>query len=147
MQNTISQFLEKDHLHLDRLWAEFLANINNMKIAAEKYHKFYQHYLLHIKLEDEFLFPRLSELLLFGKNSSITRAASADHRAIIKLHYFMEQAFEKNDQDHLVVSSKNLDAALKRHRVRENELHYPVSDKFIPLAEWKKMVKIVYEKI
>lgn len=142
MQNTISQFLEKDHLYLDQLWADFFSGMSNLKLANDKYQKFYQHHLQHIRLEDEFLFPRLSEILFYEKNSSIVKVAFKDHQAIIKLHQFVQQAFQ--NKDNILLCSKNLNAALQKHRAREAKLHYPVSDKFIPLAEWKKMIKIIY---
>lgn len=146
MNNTISQFLDKDHNYLNKLWQDFFSALNDLEKAEQLFQKFHKHHFLHIQLEDKFLFPRLSEQLQLGENSGIIQLASADHRAIVKLHKFVAEAFVSGDKEKVISSSKNLDAALKKHREREMELHYPVSDRFIALAEWEEMIVKVYGK-
>ncbi len=144
--NFISKFMDTDHSYLDALWLIFLEHSQNLDRSLYFFHRFKKHFLLHIRLEDDFLFPRLSQYLKFGPKSALVALASKDHRTILKLLAFVEEAIAAKNFAKVKIFVRHLAKALSKHRAREMKIHYPVSDYFIPLEEWKQMIKKIYRK-
>ncbi len=140
----ITKFMTSDHAYIDKLWSNFLNESQNPDLSVKLFNKFKTHLSLHIKLEDEFLFPRLSDHLQLGANSGIVQVASQDHKVIFKLLGFVAEALTAGDFEKVKSAGRNFNRALTKHQARELEIQYPVSDSFIQPEEWEQMVKEIY---
>lgn len=137
---TISDFMKKEHDKLDVLWEIFFQE-KNFKQTLPLLNKFKQHLSAHMKLEEEFLFPYVSQLIGFPSESNLTKLVKKDHKAILKLLEFVDHACRGEDQTLLCLHRQNLHRALREHRKREEKIHYPVSDFFVKEKEWKNMLQ------
>jgi len=99
-----------------------------------------------MKLEDDYLFPRLNSYLGIDINSGLTAMAKRDHLIILKLLTFTEEAEKARDIKKAILTGRHLDRALKKHREREQMIQYPVSDVFIERDEWEIMLIKIYGK-
>jgi iron-sulfur cluster repair protein YtfE (RIC family) len=142
--NFISTFVEAEHARLDQLLNDFLAELKDINKASILFQQFNMQLLLHMKLEDDYLFPRLSEYLEMDTDSGLAQRARQDHLVIRRLVSFVEEACQLNELKKIVVSARNLQQSLIRHHAREKELQYPVSDHFIPREEWDLILIRVY---
>ena len=140
----ISDFMEADHAHLDKLWNDFLREKEDPIRATKLFNKFREHLLLHLKLEDTLLFPRLDQYLGMEDSFGPTEQARRDHAAIVRLLSFIEEAGLENDMERINIAGDHLNKALLKHREREREIHYPVSDSFVGDAEWSQMLAKIY---
>ncbi|MFA6027436.1 MAG: hemerythrin domain-containing protein [Patescibacteria group bacterium] len=145
--NLVSKFMQTDHNHLDKLWSLFFDNINDTNNSSKHFQQFKKNLLLHMKLEEDFLFPRLSEYLGFEKKSGLTEQVRRDHGTILKLLSFVEQADLAHDFEKTKMMGENVYSALKKHLAREQKIQYPVSDSFIKPDEWHKMLDEYHKKI
>ena len=142
--NFISTFVEAEHALLDKLLEEFFVGRNNLGNALVAFLEFKRQLLLHMKLEDDYLFPRLIEYFEMDKDSGLAMKARQDHLIIQKLVLFVEKACLVNDEKKVMLAAKNLQRSLNQHHLRERELQYPVSDRFIPREEWNLILIKVY---
>ncbi|MEK7159795.1 MAG: hypothetical protein AAB575_00815 [Patescibacteria group bacterium] len=142
--NFISTFVDAEHARLDQLLVGFFDEIKNIDQAIVLLQRFKTQLLLHMRLEDEYLFPRLSEYLEMDTDSGLAQKAYQDHAVILRLVSFVEEACRMNELKKIVVSAKNLQQSLDRHHKRESELQYPVSDRFIQRKEWDLILIKVY---
>ena len=78
------------------------------------------------------------------KNSAIAEQARNDHEGLLKLLGLMEEAVQKQNKESILYHGKNLARALKTHHAREDEIQYPVSDRFINEEDWKNILTSVY---
>jgi len=143
----ILDFMNKEHDELDELCLLFLEAVEKgepVNQQAKALSDFKENLLLHMKLENEYLFPRLSASLGMEKDSAIAEQARNDHGGLIKLLGLMETAFQENNREGTLYHGKNLARALKTHHAREDEIQYPVSDRFISEEEWQGILKSVY---
>ena len=143
----ITKFMNNDHAYLHDLWVEFSNEKQNPIHLKKLFRKYKRHLLLHIKLEDKFLFPRLNKYLGIDKKSSLTNIIDQDHRKIEKLLALTEKAVLSGDLIKITTTGSHLDCALKKHQEREAEIQYPVSDAFVGQDEWEQMLDKVYGKI
>lgn len=142
--NIVSSFMDADHAYLDKLLAMFLSEQKNPGQARKLFQNLRGHLLVHIELENDFLFPRFDQFIGIELGSGPTAIAIRDHDEIIKLLEIVEEAFLINDTEKILESSKWLHQALKKHRSRENKIHYPVSDHFVKPEEWQEVIKKFY---
>jgi len=140
----VSAFMENDHAYLDRLWAVFLNERKNLARSSGRLARFKHRLKLHVRLEDEFLFPRLTDYCGLDKNTGLTGMARRDHAVILKLLGLVEKAYGDRRFEKVMLAGGNLDRALKKHRNREVAIQYPVSDRFIHRSEWRRMLIKVY---
>ena len=136
--------MNNDHGYLDFLWEDFINEKNSLVRAGEYLEKFEKHLLLHMELEDEYLFKRLNDHIGTVENSGLTSAAIEDHKTIIKLLGLTKEALKDGRKSRIVMTGKNLDQALAKHRERELELQYPVSEAFIEPQEWNEILSNIY---
>ncbi|MFA4834284.1 MAG: hemerythrin domain-containing protein [Patescibacteria group bacterium] len=144
MSGLVSNFMDADHTYLDKLWTKFLGEENNPEKSSNLLKRFKQHLLLHIRLEDNFLFPLLNSHINMGVNPGLLAMAIRDHRNIIKLLVMVEEASLGGDIGKVKITSRHLQHALKKHRRREDEIHYPVCDFFIEPKEWNSALFKIY---
>jgi hemerythrin-like domain-containing protein len=140
----ITEFMNSDHEYLRTLWREFSLAGEDLVKKKQIFEKYKKHLLLHMKLEDEFLFARLGKYLGIDDQSNLTKSMDEDHKKIMKLLEMCEDAFLEGERDKIVLVGANLNFALKKHQKREMEIQYPVSDAFIKKDEWKKMLVEVF---
>jgi len=140
----VSNFMNTDHAYLDKLWQEFLDEQSDPALSGELFERFKKHLLLHLKLEDDFLFPRLGKHLLLEESFSLAAAASHDHKTIIKLMDFVKNAILANDIRKVILAGRHLHRALDKHRLREIEIQYSVCDTFIKPEEWELMLSQIF---
>lgn len=139
----ISEYMGREHEQLDALWLCFLESIEKNETSANAkklFQAFKKALSLHIKLEDEVLFPRLYLSLGLEKDSTIAKQSSKEHAGMLKLLALCEDAFNQKEKTKILNAGNNLGRALKKHHARENKIQYPVSDKFIPSAEWARIL-------
>lgn len=143
----ISDFMDKEHDELDELCLLFLEAVESDHDEQNKKQmlvEFKEHLFSHMKLENECLFPRLSASLGMEKDSAIAEQARKDHDGLVKLLVLMETAFEAQNKEGILYHGKNLARALKTHHAREDEIQYPVSDRFITPEEWQNILASIY---
>ncbi|MDD5032392.1 MAG: hemerythrin domain-containing protein [Patescibacteria group bacterium] len=146
MEGLVSNFMDADHAYLDKLWVGFLGEENNPESSSELLKRFKRHLLLHIELEDNFLFPLLNSHINMGINPGLLAMAKRDHRNIIKLLAMVEEAGLGRDIREIKAASRHLHRALEKHRLREDEIHYPVCDFFVEPEEWNSALSRIYGK-
>ncbi|KKQ78763.1 MAG: hypothetical protein UT02_C0057G0006 [Parcubacteria group bacterium GW2011_GWC2_38_7] len=140
----ISEYMNQEHEELDELLFCFLETIEKEESAQkgeELLSDFKERFFLHMKLEDEYLFPRLSASLGLTKDSSIAELARVDHLKLLKLFDLSQEAFLNQEKSKILLAGNNLARALQAHHAREDEIQYPVSDKFISQEEWDEILK------
>lgn len=142
--NFISNFVDEEHNRLDKLYVEFLAEFHNLEKAMKMFDDFKFQLFQHMRMEDEFLFPRLNQYLEMDENTGLAANAAAEHAVIRKLISFVDDARRENNFKKFKIASLNLHQALEKHRNRERELQYPVSDRFITRDEWELILIKVY---
>jgi len=144
MSGLVSNFMDADHAYLDKLWTKFLNEENNSEGSSNLLKRFKRHLFLHIRLEDDFLFPLLNSHISMGINPGLLAIAHRDHRNIIKLLAMVEEASLGEDIKKIKIASRHLQRALQKHRLREDEIHYPVCDFFIEPKEWSSALFKIY---
>ncbi|OGY88306.1 MAG: hypothetical protein A2458_01505 [Candidatus Kerfeldbacteria bacterium RIFOXYC2_FULL_38_9] len=140
----ISDFMDADHARLDKLWINFLQETQDPDKAFELFKQFQGHILLHMKLEDDFLFQRLNEYLKIEDHTGPTALAQRDHQGLIKLLSLVEKTFLTKEIEKITLTARHLHQALQKHRQREKNLHYSVCDAFISPQEWQIVLKKYY---
>jgi len=135
----ISKFMDKEHAFLDEVWDLFFqAPVESLELK-NLFEHFQKNILVHMEVEDNVLFPKINEHLGIDLDSGLTAYAKKDHLGIKKLLSFLGPAILNGKTDKILEIRKNLDVVLKKHRDREREIHYPVSDLFITEEEWRQI--------
>lgn len=145
----ISEYMNAEHAALDMLWLNFLSVCNNsdqIESAKKLLLEYKEKIVLHMKLEDEYLFPRISLHLGFDGNAPIIARALADHGVLLKLLNLAEEVFINQEKEKLLRTGNNFMQAIIKHHERESEIQYPVSDKFISEDEWAEILGSVYDQ-
>jgi len=143
----ISEFMNKEHAQLDELWLNVLQayeDIEKAVKASELLDEYKKMLLLHMKLEDDYLFPRISLHLGFEDDAPLIARARDDHKILLKLLALTEEAFLEQNIEKTLVAGNNFKQASIKHHERESEIQYPVSDKFISEEEWQEILKSIY---
>lgn len=153
MANFVSKFMSTDHAYLDKLWLDFLMTADSIPLPMSSENKrqvlkllltFKRQLMLHIEIEDKFLFPRLNKNLSVHNNSGLTIIASQEHHKIIKLLHLVEQNIRLNNIAQAVILAGNLGHALTKHHNKERNIQYPLSDSFITESEWYGILYKIY---
>lgn len=140
----VTRFMDADHIYIDQLWVEFLAEKENSIKAAQFFDKFQTHIQKHIHLEDTVLFPRFDVYTGLSDKEGPTVLARRDHEAITKLMAAVKSACEIRNMKEIQRLGEHLQRALFKHRERENKIQYPVLDSFISEDEWSHILERVY---
>lgn len=136
--------MDADHGYLDDLWDAFVKEKDDLSRTEKYLKKFEEHLLLHMKLEDEYLFKRLDDHIGTVENSGLIAVTIEDHKTIIKLLGLVKETLQNGNREKLVMTAKNFDQALAKHKDRELELQYPVSEAFIKPEEWNEILLGIY---
>jgi hypothetical protein len=144
MISTVSEFMNADHAYLDKLWSNFMSAGDGAKEGVKLFFKFNQHIKLHIKLENDFLFPKFNDYLGFTAGMGPTVKLYRDHDSILKLLGEVEKFFQSGQTSKIIDVKNHIQQKLIKHRKRENETEYPVCDNFINPKELEKMVTAVF---
>ena len=141
--------MNKEHAQLDDLWLNFLELCEDLEAftrTSELFDKYKTMLLVHMKLEDEYLFPRVSQHLGFEDDAPLIARARDDHKVLLKLLALTEEAFLKQDIERILLVGNNFKQASIKHHERESEIQYPVSDKFISEDEWLEILVSVCDQ-
>ncbi len=138
--------MDADHGYLDNLLKDFMNEKEDFVRAMECLKKFEKHLLLHMGLEEDYLFKHLDDYLGKIENSGLTSSAIKDHRVIIKLLEFTKKALKAGVKENIIITVNNLNRILAKHRDRELKLQYPVSEVFIKPNEWNKLLLDIYDQ-
>jgi hemerythrin superfamily protein len=142
----IVKFMDIDHSYLSFLWEDFIKEKSDFNQARKYLEKFEKHLLLHMELEDEHLFKRLDNHIGTVENSGLIATTKEDHKIIIKLLGLIKEALQNGNREKLVITAKNFNKALVKHKNKELELQYPVSEAFIEPKEWNEIILSIYGK-
>lgn len=141
----ILEFMNNDHVELDKEWSEFKSEIENEIVASELFLKFFIHLHKHINLENEVLFRRFEEYSGLDENQGLTAGLRNDHKNIQKLLAAVKSAFVINNLERVKYASLHLHRALAAHAEREKAVPYVLLDKFITEPEWEKDLSEYYK--
>lgn len=133
---TISEFMELEHLNLNKQWEDFATEKNKEK-SKELLLKFSNSLLKHIRLEDGALSPTFNRYLGIEKGMSPTATMSSDHKNLIKLLDKVKVADDSDDIGACTYAKTHFGRALINHEKREEKLHYVIFEKLISKGEWE----------
>lgn len=141
----VTRFMNADHKYIDQLWSEFLSEKDDAIRVAELFDKFNTHIQKHISLEDNVLFPRFDAFTGLSNEEGPTCIARRDHTSILKLMKKVQDACERHDIKEVQNTGEHLGRVLAAHRQRENNIQYPVLDRFMEEDEWCAILAQVYQ--
>jgi hemerythrin-like domain-containing protein len=136
----ISDFMDREHAFLDELWDSVLEEKVDLVKLRELFEVFREYIIWHMKIEDEFIFPKINEHLGLDDQTGLPAMARRDHQGIMKLMELLAEANAEQDPERIELESLNLDKILRAHRAREREIHYAVCDTFIEAEEWQEIL-------
>lgn len=141
----ITKFMIDDHKYLDKLWSNFMLEIDNTQKAEGLFLKFYEHINMHMELEDTILFPLFDSYVGLENGVGPSVLMQRDHSTISKLLNEVKDNFSNNDFSKAKLNGMHLHRALEKHRERESKMQYPLFDRFISTEEWKEVIKEIYK--
>jgi hemerythrin-like domain-containing protein len=123
-----SNWLVHDHEHYDIALTECeeIAEEGLWGDAIEVYQRFVEDLKLHMRMEDEVLYPRFEEY--YGDPTGELAYLSAEHDNIARLLHDLTHVIQRKDYEHFLVSLKPLHKALKQHNDNEESLFLSLQD-------------------
>ncbi len=124
----ISEFMTAEHRECDRLFAEAEAAVaaGDWEEAASRFDAFADLTLLHLRREEEILFPE------FEARTGITEGPTAvmrmEHDQMRILLDQMRQALADRDVDAFLGDAETFMILTQQHDMKEEQVLYPMSD-------------------
>lgn len=145
--SSITAFLQEDHKRLDQLWEEQREALGSgdFKRAREFFSAFSSGLRLHIRMEEEGLFP------VFEEKSGLREAGPTwvmrqEHREIEALldqigKVLAQQGDSSPAWQRVREVAGSLEALLKSHNQKEEQVLYPMSDRLLEEGERRALVQ------
>ena len=125
LMKKISDYMINDHLYLEQLWSSFL-NESECDVAKLHFKTFSEHFITHITMEDEVLFPLFNEMLGFQEEIITTQVARHSHDTLLTMLSTISGYLEEHDMRRVVRMAFHFQRALIKHQERENKTQYRV---------------------
>lgn len=107
---------ECEEIAEEGLWAD----------AIQAYERFVDELKLHMRMEDEVLYPRFEQH--YGDPRGELAYLGAEHDNIARLLHDLAHVIQRKDYEHFLASLKPLHKALKEHNVNEEMLFLSLED-------------------
>lgn len=129
--NNTSNWLVHDHAKYDAILeeCETAADIGEWKKAKELFQKFVFDFRLHMKMEDEVLYPLFSEEN--GERHGVIAQLSEEHDSLIRLVRDLLCIIKNNDFDHFLDSLEPLHITMKQHNENEEKVFLNMANQTI----------------
>lgn len=126
--NSISNFLTRDHQRCDTLYAkaENAANEEDLPAMTHFCQRFLVSMAHHFRMEEEVFFPTFEDKT--GMRQGPTMIMRSEHEQMRNLMQQMRQAVEQGNADLLLKVGSTLVFVMQQHNVKEEQMLYPMAD-------------------
>lgn len=131
----ITHFMTDEHRRCDRLFAETEAAVaaGDWDEAAGRFDRFADLTLLHLRREEEVLFPEFEEQT--GINDGPTVVMRAEHDEMRALIDAMRRSLADRDADGFLGEAETYMILAQQHNMKEEQVLYPMSDRTLSDAD------------
>ncbi len=141
---TVMEYLSGDHRRLDGIMeaCRSQAARSDMAGAGLRFSEFREGLLRHIRIEEELLFPAFEGATGLDQGGP-TEVMRHEHAEIQRLLDLMKDLFASTEPDPAEFESLRsaLVALLHEHNVKEERILYPMTDRMMPPAQRRDLVR------
>ena len=136
----VVEYLTWDHRRLDALWdaTKRLAALGSFEQASERFAEFHYGLSRHIDAEEQVLFPAFEQ---HAGHPGPVEVMRIEHVQIRKALGEIAQALASSDVARLATPSETLENVLDPHNAKEEQVLYPMVDRFVSDRERADLVR------
>lgn len=129
--DTIQGFFTDDHRDCDHRLAdmETVVASGDWPASAEAYGPFHHDIERHFQREETMLFPAIEEVS--GSPQGPTEVMRREHDQMRALMEGLEQALQRQERDEALGVIETLMTMIQLHNVKEEQILYPMADRFL----------------